>query len=83
MKYRVFGNKKKTAYHEINPETGKTICKAENNLQLGVSRDYEIIPENRRACQLCYPPAPPEFLEAEGEKVVLFQKVPSIRGSVC
>lgn len=72
MKYRVFGNKPKSKYHLVDPKTGKSVCRAENNLMLGKAYDLTDIPENRGRCQLCSPPEKPKFLEAEGQNCILF-----------
>ncbi len=63
----------KSKVHIVNPETGMSMCRAENNLQLGEHRDLDKKPDFRAMCKLCVPPAPPEFLEAEGEHCVVFQ----------
>lgn len=73
MKYRVFGKKMKSRVHIVNPGTGMTICKAENNPLLGEHRDLDEKPKFRAMCKLCLPPAPPEFEEAEGRTSVVFQ----------
>ena len=52
MKYRIFGKKLKHKYHLINPATGNSWCKAENNKQLYEPRDTDE-PGARKLCRLC------------------------------
>ena len=52
MKYRIFGRKLKHKYHLINPATGNSWCRAENNKQLHEPRDSDKT-EGRKLCHLC------------------------------
>lgn len=53
MAYRIFGRKHKSKFHIIDPETGKTYCKAENNLQIHFRRDFDKAPTHRPPCSIC------------------------------
>lgn len=53
MVYRIFGRKLKSKVHAIDPATGKTYCKAENNLQIHFQRDFDKMPSHRRPCSIC------------------------------